>query len=292
MFQDASTKNHVSSVQAPQTLVSPNIVVPHEDLIPSVQRPATKTRTSMPPPWMEELKRNQEKKGAPFNGNVEKPSINQTKPTVQKPNHSSLSPVNSPPSVQPEGDIPSSSEALSKGNVGVKTNAVKPGLTPVTSAPRLPLNPKPAIDASNKSAIVPTSSLDKNTNKDDLAGAKTDVGRNVQEIKTIGPSPSKSPAFDLRDTSESPKHDLSSGPKRHAVPSSTLSTEEAHSTNFNESILAELQSLKQRVITLEATVKSLQTELLHFKNSTSGGELKSQSMQNNQTNRDGAPLHF
>lgn len=224
--------------------------------------PLTKTRTSSAKlPWMEELKRTQEKKGSlTTSSSLEKPLIPPAKPIVSKPGDS----------VTTLGD-----PVLKK--IGQKNT--KPVEQPVSSnvSPKTPENQftKSPANASRATDLVPVLPAEKKTHKESPTGPPSvDVKKLVLE-SGISTSPKESASVSDPGLGETPKHKSSPGLPSTVTKPQIESPKYQPPVNHNESVHVgksdttvqhELQSLHLRVASLEETVKSLQAELLQLKN--------------------------
>lgn len=258
-------------------------------------RPTTKTRSSIKPPWMEELKRNQEKKGSiATSGTHDKPSVPSAKPTIPKPAHAPLTtPPNFQVSLSSGESAVTSNETVSKKNAGLKQNnpklespsssAIPPKYSPSQHTKRLDASP----------ILTPVSPPEKTSYKDPNLPSESspvEMKKQITELRTVSVKdhpPAGSNGHDAVVLSK-PKTALEPGSKVIQKQPSTVSNyhsyNELSQSRSADAIFLELRTLSSRVASLEATVLSLQTELSHLKNTTSVHEHKCQCMPKNASN--------
>lgn len=283
-------------------------LIPKQELegskLPTVEehsRPTTKIRTSpvVKPPWMEELKRNQEKKvSIASSGILDKPSVPSAKPTIPKPVHSLLtSPPNFQVNISSGENTIISNEAVSRKNASSKQNNFKLDSSNSSTVP-LKYSPSQHSKRSDGSPIVtPVSPHEKASCKDSTLPSESHLVEMKKQITEM-----RTPHLSIKDhpTAGSNGHDavvvlkpkVELEPVSKVINKSSLTVSSHPSVSYNESpqsrsddaVFLELQTLNSRVASLEATILSLQTELLHLKNTTAVHELKCQCMPKNTSN--------
>jgi len=226
------------------------------------QLPVTKARTSpVKPPWMEELKRSQEKRGStlvPAPSSSEEHNKSPVPPPTLKPTVPKVAPATPAPSshvnnksTSPLTSRDSSESAKSAANLNTKTPSVGSSSSS-SGADTYKMNLSNSNSSMNKqtsgSSLVPGS-------RPGIPGEKPSVSPSVK--------PAKSPTTTHI---EAPK---SSGPVRpapnSAIKSSSSTTNvptKSHITSDNnDNVQNEVESLRVRVGTLEATVEQLQASV-------------------------------
>ncbi|KAI9557106.1 hypothetical protein GHT06_016904 [Daphnia sinensis] len=256
-------------------------------LVEQQQRPITKIRnSSIKPPWMEELKRNQEKKEkgsvtTTTNSNNEKPSVLPVKPIIPKSANTSTDvPPNSQPHTQSETNSVTCSKEPIPHKVGPKNVNAK--FEQLSSVPLIPEGPPPKSFGNvtgplNLSSLLPT---EKTTHKEPTLPSvppfreekKTlpETGSSVLSKEypeansiTLGTGNATKQTLPPLHPSNGPgvKQPVCS-PNHHPVHLNEL----AQLNNSDSVVQRELQALHLRVASLEATVLNLQRELLQLKN--------------------------
>lgn len=256
--------------------------------VEELSRPTTKTRSSVKLPWMEELKRNQEKKGSiATSTTLEKPSVPPAKPTIPKPVNTPLTtPQNFPVNTSLGENSVISNEAASKKSVGLKQNNFK--LEPPNSSTVPPkYSPSQHPKRTDGSPILtPASPPEKPTYKDPSLPSESslfEMKKQIMETKTsLSVKDHPSAGSNGHDTVVVLKPKTSLEPASNVVNKqpSTVSNHhiynESSQSRSDDAIFLELRTLNSRVASLEATILSLQSELLHLKNTTSVHEHKCQ----------------
>ncbi|XP_057374213.1 SH3 domain-containing kinase-binding protein 1-like isoform X2 [Daphnia carinata] len=256
-------------------------------LVEQQQRPMTKMRnSSIKPPWMEELKRNQEKKEkgsiiTSTNSIHEKPSVLPVKPIIPKSTIISTDvPTNSQSHTQSETNSVTYSKEPIPQKVGPKNVTAK--FEQLSSVPGIPDGPPPKSSGNvtgpvNLSSLLP---VEKTIHKEPTLPS---VPPFREEKKTL---PETGASVLFKEYPEANSSTLGTGnamkqtlpslhPSNGPAVKQPVSSPNHHPANLNEVaqlnhsdyiVKQELHSLLLRVASLEATVLNLQMELLQLKN--------------------------
>lgn len=258
-------------------------------------RPTTKTRTSsLKAPWIEELKRNQEKKGSLAATSAhDKPLIPSLKPVISK--SSPLSTLNVDSSARTGLHPPSSNDTL-KTQVGSKSFSCKePNLSP--NRPDCPTQePKYSMESRKSSTIMlpfgnvaykdsfllsetrPVEMKRIASESSTLFNARNHQPNDVREQFSI----SKYANCELHSVSQIHNPQSASSESNEFASLSDTSNEKLRSPKSEDSVLFELRALNLRVASLETTVQKLQTQLLQMKSSAAFDEHKCQCLPKNE----------
>lgn len=250
------------------------------------QRPVTKMRnSSVKPPWMEELKRNQEKKEKgpdinTTNSNHEKPSVLPVKPVILKSaKTSSDAPSNSQPHTQPEANSVTCLKEPIPQKVGPKSINAKFEPLPSVEVRGIsePLLPKSFGKATGLTSLSCSLPVEKTTIKESNVSSVLPF---PDEKKTLPDTAAfvlyPEAISESLGTGSATKQVVSSvhppkgpGTKQPASSPNHLpvnQNELAHLNKPDYLVQRELHALHLRVASLEATVLTLQMELLQLKN--------------------------
>lgn len=233
------------------------------------QLPVTKTRTApVKPPWMEELKRSQEKRGStlvPAPSSSEEHNKSPVPPPTLKPTVPKVAPATPQPpsshvnnkSTSPLTSRDSSESAKSAANLNTKTPSVG------SSSSNQSSSSAGAADTYKMNLSNSNSSMNKQTSASSLLpGSRPGIPGEKPSVSPAAVKPAKSPTTTHI---EAPKP---SGPARplpnSAIKSSSSTTNvpKSHITSDNnDNVQNEVESLRVRVGTLEATVEQLQASV-------------------------------
>lgn len=272
-----------------EELVQNRLLSPVE---PQQQRPKTTIRnSSIKPPWMEELKRNQEKKEKGSfttimsSNTLEKPAVPPVKPIISKSVNTSIDVP------QTEGNLFTRVSETVSHKMGQKNAIAK--IEPSSSS----------IIASVNSEIPPPKSL-VNTSGSPTLGNVLHIEKPVFPIHFVPPivddknaMPGVGILMSLKGSSEAGLNSLnveecrkqkllSTSPSNDAKQSVGLPnhlpvslSEEAQLSKSGDTVQHELQTLRLRVASLEATVQNLQVELIQLKKNSSVDEHRCRCLQ-------------
>ncbi|XP_046440839.1 SH3 domain-containing kinase-binding protein 1-like isoform X3 [Daphnia pulex] len=243
------------------------------------QRPKTTIRnSSIKPPWMEELKRNQEKKEkgsftTTSSNTLEKPAVPPVKPIIiaKSVNTSTDVPQSEGHSFTRAGNEPVSHKVGQKNAIAKiepSSSSIIASVSPEIPPPKSLVNTSGAPTLANVPLIekppfaVPTVVDEKSamlgTGTSMSLKGSPEAGLNSLNIEEFTKQKLLS-TFPSNDTKQSvglPNH----------LPVSL--NEEAQLSNSEDTVQHELQTLRLRVASLETTVQNLQMELMQLKNSS------------------------
>ncbi|KZS11789.1 putative SH3 domain-containing kinase-binding protein [Daphnia magna] len=293
-FKDVENEDSSGGLSIPSVIRG--LSVPTEELeksspgspVEQQQRPMTKMRnSSIKPPWMEELKRNQEKKEkgsitTTTNSNHEKPSVLPVKPIIPKSTNTSTDvPPNSQPHTQSEANSVTLKELISH-KVGPKNVNAKFEQLSSVEVPGIHEGPPPKSFGNVTGPISLSSVLpnEKTTQKESAVPSALQFRDEKKTLPETGTSmvlkeyPEAN--FSSHGTGNATKQTLTSlHPSKGPGVKQTVCSTNHNPVNLNELaqlnnsdyiVQRELHSLQLRVASLEATVLNLQMELLQLKN--------------------------